>query len=84
MSERNLKPVVYATKTSVKDNSEEDTQYFNKNQQDTYKKKDGKPAYVNLRNVAKSVILDDKNPLFYKDGKFFFTRITLKTFEPSP
>jgi hypothetical protein len=60
MSVRNLKPVVYATKTSVKDNSEEDTQYFNKNQQDTYKKKDGKPSYVNLRNLAKSVILDDE------------------------
>ncbi len=44
----------------MKDNSEEDTQYFNKNQQDTYKKKDGKPSYVNLRNLAKSVILDDE------------------------
>jgi hypothetical protein len=61
MSVRNLKPVVYATKTSVKDNSEEDTQYFNKNQQDTYKKIDVKPAYVNLRNLrTKSVILDNE------------------------
>ncbi len=55
MSVRNLKPVVYATKTSVKDNSEVDTQYFNKNQQDTY------AANVNLRNLrTKSVILDNE------------------------